>query len=191
MAPHTSCARSGAKGWTDRWARGVNEVLDAVPDIDCAARRPWLEAACHGRSGFAWAERPLVKRDWRHSAARFRPRCLQRVNPAAEALVELTARRLRPRASQKRLRFRATSINIRSAAPEREGHYAPATRTILWPGVGLTAHVTSPQMAAAGERAVCGAGFASSRGFAVGRIIGAVGASVRRSAYRARSRREM
>ena len=154
----------------------MNEVLDAVP-AHLIARHDgqWLErGVSRAAAGFAWAERPLVDAHLTAlAAARFPPVIdyASELNPAAEALVELTARRLTAGALVI-IDYgfpRAEYYHPQRSAGTLMGHYRHHAHSdpFLWPGLSdLTAHVDFTAMAAAGERAgLAVAGFASQSAF--------------------------
>jgi SAM-dependent MidA family methyltransferase len=182
----TIAARAPAELARVEWSEGLpdtiggavvmNEVLDAIP-AHLIARRGgrWQERGVkrHGE-GFVAAERPLADaRLVALAAARFPAQgdYASEVNPAAEALVELIARRL---VSGAMLLVDYGFPRAEYYHPQRNegtlmGHYRHHAHAdpFLWPGLSdLTTHVDFTAMADAGARAgLTVAGFASQASF--------------------------
>jgi SAM-dependent MidA family methyltransferase len=139
----------------------LNEVLDAVPPHLVSRRgNLYFERGVAWNDGLQWAERPLTDPALRALAAERFPAkgdFTSEINPAAEALVELLARRMTGGAL----------LAIDYGFPQREyyheqrsdgtlmAHYRHRALAdpFLWPGLAdLTAHVDFTAMALAGER---------------------------------------
>jgi len=157
----------------------MNEVLDAV-SANVVARRDgaWLERGVI-RDGelFAWGERPLTDSRVLALARERFPDGVDyssEINVAAEALVELVARRLRHGAM---LIVDYGFPRAEYYHPQRSdgtlmGHYRHRAHAdpFVWPGLSdLTTHVDFTAIADAGERAgLAVAGFASQAAFLLG-----------------------
>lgn len=183
--------------WLDRLPEAIdgvvvmNEVLDAVPP-EIVARRSgawFLRGVTWNDGAFAWSERPLDDARVRALAEARYPAegdYLSEVNPAAEALVMTTARRIESGA----LLIvdygfpRHEYYHAQRNAGTLVGHYRHHVHAdpFLWPGLSdLTAHVDFTAMAHAGERAAMRvAGFSTQASFLLGcgilDLLGAVGA---------------
>jgi len=155
----------------------MNEVLDAVPPHVILRRgADWLERGVAWSGGLVWAERPLpAGRLLDLAAARFPPEgdYASEVNPAAEALVESIARRLR-RGAIVVLDYgfaRREYYHPQRSAGTLVGHYRHRVHDdpFLWPGLSdLTAHVDFTGIAEAGVRAGASVeGYASLASFLV------------------------
>jgi SAM-dependent MidA family methyltransferase len=155
----------------------MNEVLDAVPPHVVSRRgADWLERGVAWSGGLVWAERPLpVGRLLDLATARFPPEgdYTSEVNPAAEALVESIARRLRHGAIVA-IDYgfaRGEYYHPQRSAGTLVGHYRHRVHDdpFLWPGLSdLTAHVDFTAIAEAGVRAGASVeGYASLAAFLV------------------------
>jgi SAM-dependent MidA family methyltransferase len=155
----------------------ANEVLDAIPPHVVARREGrWLERGVTWNGRLARDDRPLAEPLRAIAQARFPADgdYESEINPAAEALVESVARRMRSGAL----------VVIDYGFPESEyyhpqraagtlmGHYRHRAHAepFLWPGLSdLTAHVDFTAIALAGERGgLAVAGFGSMAAFLVG-----------------------
>lgn len=183
--------------WLDRLPEAIdgvvvmNEVLDAVPP-EIVARRggAWfLRGVTWNDGAFAWSERPLDDARVRALAEARYPAegdYTSEVNPAAEALVMTTARRIESGA----LLIvdygfpRHEYYHAQRSAGTLVGHYRHHVHAdpFLWPGLSdLTAHVDFTAMAhAAGRAGMRVAGFSTQASFLLGcgilDLLGAVGA---------------
>lgn len=183
--------------WLDRLPEAIdgvvvmNEVLDAVPPEIVARRNgAWLLRGVTWNDGaFAWSERPLDDARLRALAEARYPAegdYTSEVNPAAEALVMTTARRIESGA----LLIvdygfpRHEYYHAQRSAGTLVGHYRHHVHAdpFLWPGLSdLTAHVDFTAMAHAAERAAMHvAGFSTQASFLLGcgilDLLGTVGA---------------
>ena len=183
--------------WLDRLPEAIdgvvvmNEVLDAVPP-EVVARRSgaWFVRGVTWSDGaFAWSERPLDDARVRALAEARYPAegdYTSEMNPAAEALVMTTARRIESGA----LLIvdygfpRHEYYHAQRSAGTLVGHYRHHVHAdpFLWPGLSdLTAHVDFTAMAhAAGRAGMRVAGFSTQASFLLGcgilDLLGAVGA---------------
>lgn len=140
----------------------MNEVLDAVPPHVVSRRGgTWLERGVAWNGGLVWEDRPLPPGGLRDLAeARFPPDVdyTSEINPAAEALVESLARRLR-RGALLVLDYgfaRGEYYHAQRSAGTLVGHYRHRVHDnpFLWPGLSdLTSHVDFTAIAEAGVRA--------------------------------------